>query len=177
MKGKLCASKGTLIQIFITFDNGNGLNIHPLFYDAAVIAFGSKSNIYLKNTDVPDGHIVIYDHSAKKVADFAVEGSIVDISNTVLYTNGKVWSGSILEDSSTKDVTYIVLTEEALSQLKDPGDVNFKASHPELAPTIIVSLNANSIPTCSEKGGEHRCTACWFRGKLILDGLGKSANW
>lgn len=176
MSVKLCQSKGTLIRMFITFDNGTGLNINPLFYDAAVIAFGSEANKHLNNAKVPDGHVHVYNHKSELVADFAVDGKIIEINNTVLYPNGNVWSGEILEESDKNDVIYMVLTEEAVQQLKNPNGLTFEASEPGLRPTIVVGLKSQLIPTCSEFALDHRCTACWFKGKLIVNGLCHSST-
>lgn len=168
---KLCQSKGTLIRMFITFDNETGLNINPLFYDAAVIAFGSEANKYLSNSNVPDGHVQVFNHKSEVVADFAVDGKIIEISNTVLYPNGNVWSGPILEELDKNDVAYMVLTEEASHQLKNSDGLTFDADEPGLKPTIVVGLKSRLIPTCSEFAFDHKCTACWFKGKVIVNGL------
>jgi hypothetical protein len=168
---RLSTSKGTLIQMFVTFDDGTGLNINPLHYDAAIIAFGSEANQHIKGANVPDGHVVVYNHEREVVADFCISGQILEIKNTVLYPNGNVWSGPILQDLESKDVTYIVLTEQGLTQLERPEGATFEASDSEHSPTIIVGMKSLRIPTCSEDLLDHRCTACWFKGKLIVNGL------
>ena len=168
MKGKLSDTKGTLIEMFIEFDNGQALTIQPLFNDAAILAFGSGANSNLKGeTKVQDGHIVVFDHSGKMVGDYAVSANITAIQNTVLYANGTVWSGSVFSELEQKDIAYVVLTEAGLNQLSDQAGFSFGADKAANVPTILVGYKVGIQPMC----GWHHCNKCRSADKLILNGL------
>jgi len=173
MKGMLSTTKGTLIEMFIEFDNGQALTIHPLFNDAAIIAFGSAANVNLKTSEqVKDGHIVIFDHSGSVVGDYEVSAKITAIENTVLYLNGTVWSGSVFDELEKKEIAYVILTENALALLKDATNFSFDADKPENKPTILVAYKGGIQPMC----GWHRCNKCRFAGKLIQNGLSDAST-
>ena len=168
MKGTLSTTKGTLIEMFIEFDNGQGLTIQPLFNDAAIIAFGDSANEHLKtNKKVKEGHIVVFDHKGDVVGDYEVSAKIKAIENTVLYTNGTVWSGSVFDELEQQNISYVVLTEAALTQIASPDGLSFSADKTENKPTILVGYKGSVQPMC----GWHRCNKCRFAEKLILNGL------
>lgn len=171
MKGTLSNTKGTLIEMFIEFDNGQGLTIQPLFNDAAIIAFGNSANEHLKtDKKVDEGHIVVFDHAGNVVGDYAMSANIKAIENTVLYTNGTVWSGSVFDELEQKNISYVVLTEAALAQLANPNGLSFTADKTENKPTILVGYKGGVQPMC----GWHHCNKCRFADKLILNGLSGS---
>ena len=169
MKGKLSKSKGTLIEIFIEFENGQLLVIQPLFNDASLVLFDTKSveNINSK-VEIKENEIAVLNHNGEIVANYSIDSKIIGITHTVLYTDGTVWTGQILEKQEN-DISYFILTNEALSLLKDNSAMNFEADNEDAVPTVLVVFKNSSVePKC----GSHHCgRICHKMDKFILNGL------
>lgn len=164
MKGLLEKNKGTLISMFIDFRNGRTLEIHPLYGDIGIILFNieASKDINFSHSEAKKSILGI-DHEGKAAWQYEVSSDISSIQNTVLYPDGRVWNGSILSEVENR-VQWIVLTERALSLLKDPSEFSFDDPVEDKRPTILVKLNSTILPQC----GAHRCNGrnCARDGKF-----------
>lgn len=168
MKGNLSQDKGTLIEMFLTFESGFALSIQPLVNDAAVIIFNKHGAEHLNEEIVSSqGVLSVIDHSGKIVETYELPGEIKAVENTVLYPDGKVWTGNPFEDSELNEICLAVLTEKALSLVKPDPSLTFEAANDELRPTILVKCS----DTYSQKCGNHQCGRCFAFDKFIPNGL------
>jgi hypothetical protein len=164
MKGSLENEKGTLIHVFIKFEDGRVLEIHPLHNDVGIILFDIEASKDINFSHVQTKRAVVgINHEGEVVGQYDISSRITSLQNTVLYPDGRVWIGLILEEYENK-AEWMVLTEKALNLLKDPSGFSFDAPTGDKRPTVLVKLNSSVLPEC----GSHRCGSyCGREGKFI----------
>lgn len=166
MKGLLEANKGTLISMFIEFQDGRTLEIHPLYSDIGIVLFDINASKDININSLPceeKRSILGIDNEGKVVWQYEVSSDISTIKNTVLYPDGRVWMGSILTDVENR-AEWAVLTEKSLHPLKDSSEFTFDNLTEDKRPTILVKLKTPVLPLC----GQHQCNGqnCARDGKF-----------
>jgi hypothetical protein len=153
MKGAIEKEKGTLVHVFIEFEDGQFVEFSPLHNDIGIILFDAQASkdINCSFGDISSS-IVGINHKGEVVGQYKVSSCISTVMNTVLYPDGKVWIGPILEGDED-NAEWMVLTERALNLLKDPSGFSFDAPTREQRPTVLVKLRSSVLPLC----GSHTC--------------------
>ncbi|MGF1700413.1 hypothetical protein L4D09_08890 [Photobacterium makurazakiensis] len=173
MKGKLSNNKGTLIEMFLTFDSGLALSIQPLVNDAALIIFEKHGLDHLNNKiDLSPGTIAVLNHLGEVVETYELPSDIKSIENTVLYPTGEVWTGNPFEDDELNEMCLVVLSEEGLSLVKPDPSLTFEVQDDDRRPTILVKCSGDYTQKC----GRHQCGRCFYFNKFIPNGLFDSAQ-
>ena len=154
MKGSIEKEKGTLIHVFIEFEDGRFLEIPPLHNDIGIILFDAEASkdINCNLGDISSSSIVGINHEGEVVGQYKVASRISTVTNAVLYPDGKVWIGPILEGDEN-NAEWMIITERALNLLKDPSGFSFDAPTREQRPTVLVKLRSSVLPLC----GSHTC--------------------
>lgn len=172
MKGELSKNKGTLIEMFLTFDSGMALSIQPLVNDAALIVFSTHASEHLNTAfDIPEGTIAVINHANEIVETYRVPSAIQTIENTVLYPTGEVWTGNPFDESELNEICLVVLNEEGLSLVKPDPTLTFEVQSDERRPTLLVKCSGEYMQKC----GNHQCGRCFYYDKFIPNGLFESA--
>ena len=169
MKGKITNQKGTLIESLFELSNGQFLTIQPLFDDIAVIIVKPESSGDFKiDKKLKENTIVSINHLGEIVGEYTINGTILSVSNTVLYPNGQMWSGNIMEGQEN-EIEYILLTEESISLLKDSTGFSFDDADIDNRPTVLVKLKDSIRQKCGTRS--HGCRTCRKIDKFIKNGL------
>jgi hypothetical protein len=152
--------------MFVEFEDGRTLEIHPLFSDIGIILFDIKrlKDINIDWTPCEDKKSILgIDIEGKVVWQYEASSNISTIQNTVLYPDGRVWMGPILTNVENR-IEWAVLTERALHLLKDSSEFTFDDPTEDKRPTILVKLKTPVLPLC----GSHTCNGqnCQRDGKF-----------